>query len=172
MKSNDILKNKTFPIPNEIIKGLKVSLNTFKNSNNKAGLKRVEDFLKNRVISFKEMERLKNFFTTYDGSDEQEYRLSGGDLMKDFVINGVAQLRSAIDNVKRSRMKAGEENQYKKTHTKDRDNANPTNVNKANIQTSSDEIMDNRTTYSESYENEIDKMRYLIEYMDNNKTKI
>jgi hypothetical protein len=172
MKTNDILEKKSYPLNDEILEGLKVSLNTFKNSNNKAGLKRAEDFLKNRVISFKEMERLKNFFTTYDGSDEQEYRLSGGDLMKDFVINGVAQLRKAIDNVKRTRMKAGEENQYKKTHTKDRDNANPTNVNKANVQTSSDEIMDNRTTYSESYENEIDKMRYLIEYMDNNKTKI
>lgn len=172
MKTNDILKQKSFPIPNEVMKGLKVSLKKYSTSNDKAGLKRAQGFLDNGVVSFKEMERLKNFFTTYDGSNEQEYRLSGGDLMKDFVVSGVDQLRRAIDSVKRARMKAGEENQYKKTHTKDNDNANPTNVNKANVQTSSDEIMDNRTTYSENFETEIGKMKYLIEYMDNNKSKI
>jgi len=120
------------------------------------------------------MERLKNFFASEanlneDGENEQEYRLSGGDLMKEFVNNGVNTLRTAIDNVKRAKMKAGGENEYKEKHTKDVDNANPTKVNKANIQTSSDEIMNNRTTYSESYKKEIEDMRYLIEYMNNNK---
>jgi len=171
MKTNDILKNKTFPIPTEILKGLEVSLETFKNSENKAGIKRANGFLTDKVISFKEMERLKNFFTHYDGNDEQEYRLSGGDLMREFVINGVNTLRNAIDKVKKVQMKTGRENVYKKTHTKD-SSKNPTNVNKANIQTTSDEIMNNRTTYSENYKTEISKIRYLIEYMDNNKNKL
>jgi hypothetical protein len=172
MKSNDILKNKSFPLPKDIIEGIKVALSTFKESKNKSGLKRAQFLVNDGKISFKEMERLKNFFSNYNGEDEQEYRLSGGDLMKEFVINGVNELRAALDNVKRARMKAGEENQYKQSHTKDRDNANPTNVNTANVQTSSDEIMDNRTTYSESFKKEIDSITYLIEYMDNNKNII
>ena len=168
MKSNDILKNKTFPIPNEVLKGLKVSLNTFKNSDNKAGLKRAETLLNDKVISFKEMERLKNFFENDNGGDEQEYRLSGGDLMKGFVINGVAKLRKSIDNVKRSKMKGGMDNAYKTTHEKNTDNPTP-NVKPDGVGKSADEIANDRV-HSESYSKEMDKMRYLIEYMDNNKT--
>jgi hypothetical protein len=172
MKSNDMLKNKSFPIPDEVLELLKINYNKYSNTKNNAGVKRAEGFLKEKRVNFKEMERLKNFFNTYDGEDQQEFDLSGGEMMRDFVINGVDRLRQAIDNVKRAEMKGGKENAYKSKHEKDNDNANPSNVNKANIQTKSDEIMSNKTTYSESYQKEIADMRYLIEYMDNNKNKI
>ena len=56
------------------------------------------------------------------GEDDQEYRLSGGNLMKGFVVNGIAKLRAAIDNVKRAKMKGGMDNAYKTTHEKNTDN--------------------------------------------------
>lgn len=85
------------------------------------------------------------------------------------------------DSVKRSKMNSGMENSFKKEHTKNRDNSN--NVTKpgglAKVTSSgkhskvSDQINDNRVQYYESIDSEIDAMRYLIEYMDNNnKNKI
>lgn len=63
-------------------------------------------------------------------------------------------------------------NAYKDTHTKDRDNADPTRVRmpkiKGNVQR---QIMTNKVQY-ESIDSEIDSIRYLIEYMNNNKTNI
>jgi hypothetical protein len=61
-------------------------------------------------------------------------------------------------------------NAFKDTHTKDRDNADPTRVrlpkvHKGGVQR---QIMTNKVYY-ESIESEIDSIRYLIEYMNNNK---
>lgn len=87
-----------------------------------------------------------------------------------------------IDSVKRTIMrtdgvgakKGG--NAFKDTHTKDKDNANPTKIGGMVKITSSgkhskvsDQIENNRVQYYESYESEIEAVRYLIEYMNNNK---
>ena len=72
-------------------------------------------------------------------------------------------------------MDAGRENQFLKTHDKDKDNANPTRVgglpkiNKGNIYR---KIMTNKEVYNESLKKEINQIKYLIEYMNNNKIKI
>jgi hypothetical protein len=69
-------------------------------------------------------------------------------------------------------MDAGRENQFIKKHTKDKDNANPTavgglpKINKGNI---SRKIMSNKEVYNESINTEINKIKYLMEYMNNNK---
>lgn len=64
-------------------------------------------------------------------------------------------------------------------HEKDKDNANPTKIGgladlsvKGKRSMVSDQIENNRVQYYESYDKEIQNMKYLIEYMDNNKTKI
>tara|TARA_B100000927_G_scaffold68859_1_gene54507 strand:- start:3067 stop:3537 length:471 start_codon:yes stop_codon:yes gene_type:complete len=87
-----------------------------------------------------------------------------------------------IDGVKRIIMKTkgvGSKkggNAFKDTHTKDKDNANPTKIGgMVKINSSgkhskvSDQIENNRLQYYESYESEIEAVRYLIEYMNNNK---
>ena len=70
-------------------------------------------------------------------------------------------------------------NAFKDTHEKDRDNANPSKVGGLAKLTSSgkhskvsDQIENNRVQYYESYNKEIENMKYLIEYMNNNNNKI
>ena len=69
--------------------------------------------------------------------------------------------------------KKGGGNNFKDTHEKDRDNANPTAVGGIpDVRTMANgrHIVNNTVGYvKEEYEKEMSKMRYLIEYMDNNK---
>ena len=73
-------------------------------------------------------------------------------------------------------MDAGRENQFIKKHDKDRDNANPTAVGgipKMTKGSIKDKIMTNKEVYNEEITKEISKIKYLMEYMNNNKkTKI
>ncbi len=73
-------------------------------------------------------------------------------------------------------MDAGRENQFIKSHEKDRDNANPTEVGgviKVNKGSMNRKIMSNKEVYNEGLSDEISKIKYLIEYMNNTKkTKI
>lgn len=84
--------------------------------------------------------------------------------------------RSTIDGSKRNKMKTGLENQYKKTHTKDRSNVNVTKIGGLAKLTSSgehskvsDQIENNRVQYYESIESELKGIKYLMEYLNNNK---
>jgi hypothetical protein len=69
--------------------------------------------------------------------------------------------------------KKGGGNNFKDTHKKDRDNANPTAVGgipDVRTMVNGRHIVNNTVGYvKEEYEKEMSKMRYLIEYMDNNK---
>jgi len=85
----------------------------------------------------------------------------------------------AIDAPKRITMdtegpgdKAGG-NAFKDTHAKDRDNADPTRVRMPKIHKGSvkRQIMTNKVQY-ESISDEITEIRYLIEYMNNNKKQL
>lgn len=91
-----------------------------------------------------------------------------------------------IDAKKRIGMKTGApgpdgepgKNHYIRHHKKKRDNANPTKIGgladlrvKGKHSKVSDQIENNRVQYYESYEKEIQDIKYLIEYMDNNKNK-
>jgi len=64
-------------------------------------------------------------------------------------------------------------NAFKDTHNKDRDNANPTKVRMPKIHKGkvSRQIMTNKVQY-ESIEDELTEIRYLIEYMNNNKKQL
>jgi hypothetical protein len=99
----------------------------------------------------------------------------GGDARLSELENLVKANQDANYNKKKTGMDAGLENQFIKTHKKDRDNANPTAVggipkmNKGDI---SRKIMTNTEVYNEGLTKELSNIRYLIEYMDNKKIKI
>lgn len=106
-----------------------------------------------------------------DGNIE-EFKKKGGDEVLRWAEEALKNDRNAIYSVKKTGMDAGRENQFLKTHKKDKDNANPTavgglpKINKGNI---SRKIMSNKEVYNESINTEINQIRYLIEYMNNNK---
>jgi len=98
-------------------------------------------------------------------------RLGGEKRLKD-IESLVHTNQNANYQVKKTGMDAGRENQFIEKHEKDRDNANSTavggvpKVNKGSIK---DKIMTNKEVYNEGISKEISEIRYLIEYMNNNK---
>jgi len=106
----------------------------------------------------------------YNNCDEFE-RL-GGDSELKRLESIIHTSQDADYSIKKTGMDAGRENQFIQTHEKDRDNANPTGaggIPKMNKGKISRKIMSNQEVYNEEYDKQISKIRYLIEYMNNNK---
>lgn len=104
--------------------------------------------------------------------DWSEFTRLGGEVELKRLENLIHTAQNANYSVKRTGMQAGRENQFIKSHTKDKDNANPTGVGgipKLHKGSVNDKIMSNREVYNESIIKEISEMKYLMEYMDNNK---
>lgn len=108
----------------------------------------------------------------YNNCDEFE-RL-GGDTELKKIENIIHTAQKADYGVKKTGMDAGRENEFIKTHEKDRDNANPTGVGgipKVTKGSVKNKIMTNKEVYNEHLDKEISEIRYLIEYMSNNNNK-
>jgi hypothetical protein len=168
---NKDLKDRYFVCPDEIINKLSSIIRQFNEKSSK-GYKRAADIIQNKRISYQQMKRMKNYFDSYEGNgQDDEYKLNGGDLMKAWVNNALGNARNTIHDIKKSKMEGGIENAFIKNHTKDKDNANPTKVNiaKPHKGKQSDNIFNDRVVYAESIENELSKIKYLIEYMNNDK---
>lgn len=123
-----------------------------------------------KEVSYEYMKKIKSFFDNYNGENKKQYDLYGGNKMKKWVNQTLKDRRGAVYSPKKTRMDAGEENQFKKTHNKDKENTNVTNVNIPKIAKGSKlrHIMTNKTVY-ENIKEEIKYNRYLIKYMNNNK---
>ena len=176
--ANKDLQDQYFNCSDEVIHKLNNALVKYEHGGDTSGYKRAKGIVEDKRISYQQMKRIKNYFDNYDYQNnnkdtDPEYILNGGDVMKIWVDKTLGNSRDNIHDYKKTRMNAGAENMFKKTHTKDRDNAKPTNVNLPKIHKGSqfDNIMNNRVQY-ESLEAELQKTKYLIEYMTNNNSKI
>jgi hypothetical protein len=76
--------------------------------------------------------------------------------MLNFINSSLDDRRSGVYKSKKIRQNSGEENVFKKTHTKDQ-SKNPTKVRKIKIATKSDDINNNRAIYEE-----IDRIKQLL----------
>jgi ADP-ribose pyrophosphatase YjhB (NUDIX family) len=96
---NSELYDKTYRIPPEVLKGIQTIL--ISNPNGE-GVKRAKFMLKNGVLTYQSLKRLKNFFDYFnpETQDKIQYALAGGDLMKSFVDR---TLNADRDAVKRSK---------------------------------------------------------------------
>ena len=104
--------------------------------------------------------------------DCTEFNSLGGDNRLREVENLVKTNQDANKMQKKVGMDAGRENQFIKTHEKDRDNANSTAIGGLPKMTSGSinkKIMTNKEVYNENLSKEISFIKYLIEYMNNNK---
>jgi hypothetical protein len=145
---------------------------------------RVKDILGKDKISGNDLTTtISRYENNESKSDDDSYVLN--------YLNGLLNReRNSIDARKRVRMNIGAQgtkssvtgdmNNFKKGTTKDGiGDLKPTGDAKLTSKgldgktNHNDKVSDsNRITYYESYGEEIEAMRYLIEYMDNNKTKI
>lgn len=97
--ANSELYDKTFKIPTDVLKHINATL--ISNPDGE-GVKRAKTLLKNGVITYQNLKRLKNFFDYFnkETDDATQYALAGGDKMRTFVES---TLNSNRDAVKRSK---------------------------------------------------------------------
>lgn len=182
---NKDLKDTYYPVPPEVLNKLKTSLAKYKNVESSKGYKRASEIVNNGKISYGQMNRVKNYFSNYEGEgNDSEYILNGGEVMRNWVNNTLENSTGTIKNEKTARMYAGEENQFIKTHKKDNDNPTRKPVTNVNLPKVTNSITNksNKKIFNQIYsgkinyenlEREIEVVRYLIEYMNNNnKNKI
>jgi len=115
-----------------------------------------------------------NNLTTIKSRLENKGNLNNDELAAlEWITKKYEDTRKSIDNIKRTQMRSGKDNAFKKTHTKDNDNANPTKVG-GNVKITSsgehskvsDQIENNRVAYYESIDKELNGIKYLIEYLN------
>ena len=164
--ANKKLQNKTFTPTPEVLNVLKSEVDRYRGDGDDKGYKRAKAIVNNPKLSYNQMKRIKTYFDNYQGDGyDDEYKLNGGKVMKDWINKALGDSRDAIHQVKKSQMDAGKENAFKKTHTKDRDNADPTRVRTPKIHKGSKmrNIMSNDTIYEDT-----DKLRKrIIEQLKN-----
>jgi len=171
---NSKLQQKYYSVPDKVYNRINRALSSINIDDEHAkGVKRSKDLISDRKVSYAQMKRLKNYFDSYkgDGMDD-EYKMIGGEITKDWVNKTLTSNRDSIKQSKKAMMDGGMENQFIKTHEKDRDNANPTKANGGMIDIRKSakmrNIMANDAIYQENYNKEIQSIKYLIEYMNKN----
>lgn len=175
---NSSLQGKVYKVPDKVFNRINAMLRTINiDDKHSKGYKRAKDIVADRKISYGQMNRLKNYFETYEGDGtDNEFKLIGGDLTKKWVNDTLGQDTESIKKQKKAKMDVGMENQFIKPHTKDNDNADPTDPNGGMIDITKGSAMQNIMTgeaiyktsdrTNEAYEKEIQSIRYLIEYMN------
>jgi hypothetical protein len=149
MANKDLYGNK-YTVPNNVITAINNQINRNKNNKSLKGYKRAENIVRDKSLTYSMLKRMKNFFDGFKGGkDNPEYLINGGDKMKTWVNNTLNKSRGDVTREKRTKSDAGMKNQFKKSHTKDRENKNVTKVNVARPQNTARQIFTNKTVYKE-----------------------
>jgi len=100
--ANQELYNKTYRIPPDVLKGIQTTL--ISNPNGE-GVKRAKFMLKNGILTYQALKRLKNFFDYFnpETGDKMQYALAGGNLMRNFIETSLNQDRNAVKTSKNVR---------------------------------------------------------------------
>ena len=167
---NSNLKGKYFTPSDKVIAAIEKAVMKYDFDERIQGFSRAKQTLKNKRIGYEQMKRIKNYFDNYSGDGtDTEFKLNGGYTMKKWNSNALTTGRDVIHKEKKVKMDGGSENEFIKTHEKDKDNADPTNVRMVKIHKGSKlrNIMANDTIYEE-----VESIKYLIDYMNNTNKKL
>ena len=149
---NSDLKNDIYVIPDSLMSVLKKNLGGL-NSGDK-GYTRCSNMVKDGKLTYPQAKKFKHELE--NDLEDTDYDVVGGDDMLDFINTSLDGRRDSVHSSKKIRQNAGEENVFKKTHTKDK-SKNPTRVRKIKVSKNSDDILNNRAVYEE-----IDRIKQLI----------
>jgi len=94
---NSELYNKQYRIPPDVLKAIEIAKASSSDNN---GLKRANFILKNGILTYQAMKRLKHDFDTNNFSDKTQYALAGGNLMKIFIEKTLNSERNAVKTSK------------------------------------------------------------------------
>lgn len=91
--ANSELYGKTFPVPSEVLKYIQTTLVSNPTGD---GVRRAKFILKNGTLTYQDMKRLKNYFDHYNGENDAQYALAGGDAMKTFIDSKLGLERAVV----------------------------------------------------------------------------
>lgn len=94
---NQYLKDKTYKLPPDVLQSIQTALVSNPSG---GGVKRAKFLLKNGVVTYQVLKRLKNFFEHMQSEDKVQYALAGGDLMRSFIERTLNADRDAISRSK------------------------------------------------------------------------
>lgn len=94
---NSDLYNKTFKLPSDVLKHLQTTLASTPKGE---GVKRAKFLLKNGVVTYQDLKRIKHDFENTIKRGSSQYELAGGDLMKSFIDQTLNRERSAVQRGK------------------------------------------------------------------------
>jgi mutator protein MutT len=97
--ANSQLLDKSYRIPPDVLKSIQTTLITNPQGE---GVKRAKFMLKNGVITYQVMKRLKNFFDYFNPQtgDKMQYALAGGNAMRQFIETTLASDRAGVQITK------------------------------------------------------------------------
>ena len=98
--ANSQLLDKQYRIPQDVLNYIRTVLVSNPSGD---GVKRAKFMLKNGVVTYQVLKRIKNFFDHYDGNDKWAYALAGGDPMRSFIETTLAQDRAGVQRSKETK---------------------------------------------------------------------
>lgn len=93
--ANSELYNKTYSVPSDVLKYIQRVLVSYPQGN---GVKRAKFILKNGILTYQELKRLKHDLETM--TDKVQYALAGGEKMKSFIDTTLNADRSGVEREK------------------------------------------------------------------------
>ena len=141
---NSDLKDDSYVLPDQLLDLLKSNLKTL--SPGDKGYDRCNNMVNDGSLTYPQAKKFKHELE--NDLEDQDYDVVGGDDILDFINDSLSNRRDGVYNSKKIRQNGGEENVFKKTHTKDK-SKNPTKIRKIKVATSSDDINNNRAVYEE-----------------------
>ena len=141
---NSDLKDDIYALPNNLMDKLSLSLNSLSPSD--SGYDRCKKIVSDGNVNYSQAKKIKHELE--NDLEGNSYEVIGGDDMLDFINSSLGSRRDSVHQSKKIRQNTGEENVFKKTHTKDK-SKNPTKVRKIKVATKSDDINNNRAVYEE-----------------------
>ena len=149
---NKDLKNDIYSLPDGLVEKLTSIFTNLKPK--QKGYERCKNLVDNPKLTHSQAKKFKHELE--NDLEDTDYDVVGGDDRLDFINNSLEGRRDIVHHSKKIRQNAGQENVFKKTHTKDK-TKNPTKVRKIKISSKSDDINNNRAIYEE-----IDRIKQLL----------
>jgi|TARA_R110001583_G_scaffold86464_8_gene225812 hypothetical protein len=141
---NSDLKNDKYSLPEALLNLLKNKLSSLTKEDK--GYDRCNTMVNDGYVTYPQAKKLKHELE--NDLEDIEYETVGGEDMLNFINSSLESRRNGVHRSKKIRQNSGEENVFKKTHTKDK-TKNPTKIRKIKVATKSDDINNNRAIYEE-----------------------
>lgn len=164
---NSDLDGKYWNCPDYVLNCFKNAVKTYESTNKGGGqtegYKRAKNILQLKMVEYKQMKRIKNWFDKFEGDQNDiEYRLNGGSTTRNWVDGTLNRETQAVKAPKKIKSETGLTNQFIKQHSKDTNKVNK-NTLKIRIPKLSKDISGQISRGKPVYE-EITKIKKLITY--------